>query len=128
MEEQLKNELLNLIVEGKIGITEGFSFIKEKAPQLVDEIIKFNLFSNVYILFSYLIFIYVLIFCFKKIKNIGKLIDKIEYSCLLFLLSIFIGLFFIIFSISALYSVFNIIKIIFSPNVFVIEYIVKILN
>lgn len=116
--KETDEQLAKILSKGLEMATKSGNFIIDQAPDLIQQLIFYKTVENAIQLLIYIIVMYFL----------GKMIYKDhikedEYIDRDPIIQIFGGAVFIFFSISAWFSISDLIKLIFAPKIYLIEYI-----
>jgi hypothetical protein len=63
MNELLQKELLSILQEAHLGVLDGLKFAKEKAPELINQILNYGFYMSLVSVFSAFIFLLISLFC-----------------------------------------------------------------
>lgn len=128
MNEKVAEHLGELLVFIKVGILEGAAFVANEAPILIQEIIKFSTIRcGVFVVWGIAV-IFISVWVFKKLKktsNERKWLKNDEPGIMLFLFPIAGFIYGVV--LLFLYSVV-LLKIIFAPRLFLLEYIQQLIK
>lgn len=120
MKEEMYSELLEILIASKEEVSAGFEFAKGQSPILIDEIIKFKLIQHSLYAVSLLFIVLFLIKCgyysFYKAKE-----DSCNGEWVVGCATIAVIIILPIIGLSD--SISNIIKILVSPRLYLIEYL-----
>jgi hypothetical protein len=120
MNELLQKELLNILQEAHLGLVAGLKFAKEKAPELVNQILTYGLYSNLFYLFLAFICLLITLFCSVFLyKNRDEYLDDGVF-CILWGGAIISFIFFLCLGIS---GTLDLIQLQTAPYLFLINYI-----
>lgn len=118
MNELLQKELLNILQEAHLGVVDGLKFAKEKAPELVNQILTYGLYLNLFYLFLAFICLFITLFC-----SVFLYINRDEYlgDGVLGILWIGVIIPFVFFLTFGIYGTINLIQLQTVPYLFLIN-------
>jgi len=123
MNELLQKELLSILQESHLGISEGLEFAKAKAPELVNQIFKYSIYCNVIWLIAGLMLLFICILCYifyRRYLNNKSYDENIILESLYPICMVISGVFgIIIFMVTSN----SLIKIYTAPYLYLIDYI-----
>ncbi len=123
----VKETLGKLVVEGleagKTNIIKAADFVKEQAPELVREILAWNLVRSILLLvIGWTAFIWMLRWCIKDIKRYNDDEENLIQTSdgMIIVLWVIVG---VVGFVMGTIHVFEALKIIFAPRLYLLEYI-----
>lgn len=120
MNELLQKELLSILQEAHLGVVDGLKFAKEKAPELINQILAYGFYSSLFDIFLAFISLLIVLFCGIFIsKNRDK--DSIEGVVFIFWCAAFMS--FIAFLSLGIKGTMNLIQLKIAPYLYLIDYI-----
>jgi hypothetical protein len=118
MNELLQKELLSILQEAHLGVLDGLKFAKEKAPELVNQILTYGLYLNLFYLFLAFICLFITLFC-SVFLYINR--DKYLGDGVLGILWIGVIIPFVFFLTFGIYGTINLIQLQTAPYLFLIN-------
>jgi hypothetical protein len=120
MNELLQKELLSILQEAHLGVLDGLKFAKEKAPELINQILNYGFYMSLVSVFSAFIFLLISLFCSIFLyKNRDEYLDDGVF-CILWGGAIISFIFFLCLGIS---GTLDLIQLQTAPYLFLINYI-----
>lgn len=120
MNELLQKELLSILQEAHLGIVDGLKFAKEKAPELINQILSYGFYLSLFIVFLAFICLLTTLFCgIFLYKNRNEYLN--EDVVLIFLVGGIIS--FIFFLTLGICGTIDLIQLKVAPYLYLINYI-----